>query len=114
MSSFKNIAVPPRSPTRKRSGEPPDESRQVYVPATSTAVAPRSTHLNRSHRFAIGQRLSMAPGGREISRGASTCSVVFLLPFEGGALRYRVRSDNESFERIVDETDLSPLGNSLE
>ena len=114
MSSFKNIAVPPRSPTRKRSGDPADVSRMAYVPATSTAVSPRSNHLNRSHQFAVGQRLSMAPGGREISRGASTCSVVFLLPFEGGALRYRVRSDNESFERIVDETDLKPLGNSLD
>jgi hypothetical protein len=56
----------------------------------------------------------MAPGGREISRGASTCSVVFLLPYEGGPLRYRVRSDSESFERIVDENDLSELPNELE
>jgi hypothetical protein len=114
MSSFKNIAVPPRSPTRKRSGDPPDQPRQAYMPATSVGMAPRSSQLNKVHRFAVGQRLSMAPGGREVSRGASACIVVFLLPYEGGALRYRVRSDNETYERIVDEADLKPIENGLE
>jgi hypothetical protein len=56
----------------------------------------------------------MAPGGREFSRSASACVVLALLPYEGGPLRYRVRSDNENFERIVDEADLSPLITSLE
>ena len=114
MSTFKNIAVPPRSPTRKRSGDMTDQPRQPSMPTTSVGMAPRSNQLSRIHRFAIGQRLSMAPGGREVSRGASTCSVVFLLPYEGGALRYRVRSDNETFERIVDETDLKPIENGLD
>ena len=56
----------------------------------------------------------MANGGRTISRVASVCCVVSLLPDEGGPLRYRVRSENEGFERIVDESDLSPLGESLD
>jgi hypothetical protein len=62
-----------------------------------------------THRYATGDRLAMAPGGREISRTAAACLVLALLPHEGGPLRYRVRSENETFERIVDEGDLSPL-----
>lgn len=111
---FKNIAIPPRSPTKKRPPDPPDESRHAYVPVTSAPVSSRPTRLSQSHRFGVGQRLSMAPGGREISRGASACTVVALLPYEGGPLRYRVRSDNENFERIVDEADLTPLQSGLE
>jgi hypothetical protein len=61
------------------------------------------------HRYRIGQRLSMSAGSREFSRTASVCQVLALLPFENGPLRYRVRSDSEGFERIVDETDLSPM-----
>lgn len=110
MPSFKDIAVPTRNQTKKRGGEAAGEATFSYVPATSIGLAARTSVAAHRHRFAVGQRLSMAPGGREISRGASLCSVVFLLPYEGGALRYRVRSDNESFERIVNEADLMPLG----
>jgi hypothetical protein len=112
MSSFKNIAIPPRGV--KRNGRWSDEARQPYAPATGLSAPGRLTLAEQRHRFAVGQRLAMAPGGREISRGASTCSVVFLLPYEGGPLRYRVRSDSESFERIVDENDLSELPNEVE
>ncbi len=58
--------------------------------------------------------LFMARGGRDIARQASACQVVALLPHEGGPLRYRVRSDAEGFERIVDETDLTTLSSGLE
>ena len=114
MSSFKNIAIPSRNQPKKRSNEPGGEAVHHYVPATNTGGTARTTNANRTHRFAVGQRLSMAAGGRDISRGGAICSVVFLLPYEGGALRYRVRSDNEGFERIVDETDLLPLRDEAE
>ena len=43
-----------------------------------------------------------------MQRTASGCKVVALLPYEGyGALLYRVRSESESFERIVAEADLA-------
>lgn len=107
--SFKSIAIPPRATTRK-GGEPT----RSYLSATSAPSQPRVVQQSRGHRFAAGDRLMMAPGGRDISRGASVCRVVSLLPHEGGPLRYRVRSDSESFERIVDEADLSVLTSSLE
>jgi len=109
MSSFKNIAIPSRNQPKKRGNEEAIEAHRPYVPATNTGNGTPVSVTGRKHRFSVGQRLSMAPGGREISRGAAICSVVFLLPYEGSALRYRVRSDNEGFERIVDENDLVPL-----
>jgi len=108
MSSFKNIAIPSRNQPKKRGNEPGGEAVHHYVPATSVDATARTTRA-KTHRFAVGQRLSMSAGGRDISRGGAICSVVFLLPYEGGALRYRVRSDNENFERIVDEADLTPV-----
>ena len=106
---FKSISVPTRNATKKRGGAPSSGSIPTYAPATSAATSPRGGSNALAHRFVVGQRLAMAPGGREFARGAATCSVVSLLPHEGGPLRYRVRSDNESYERIVDENDLSPL-----
>jgi hypothetical protein len=111
MSSFKTIAVPPRNASRTR-GQ--DVSGLAGLPPGRSMSSPRADRAGRGHRFAIGQRLAMAAGGRDISRGSSPCSVVALLPHEGGPFRYRVRSDSESFERIVDETDLSELNSSLD
>ena len=60
-----------------------------------------------AHRYRIGDRLRMTGGGHSVQRTASGCKVLALLPYEGyGALLYRVRSDTESFERIVAEADL--------
>jgi hypothetical protein len=105
---IKDISIPSRTAAKVR--EPQSAAaRAPYVPATS-AMAPSSRgRISHAHRFAVGQRLSMTSGSRDIARNGATCSVVFLLPYEGGALRYRVRSDSENFERIVDEGDLSPL-----
>jgi hypothetical protein len=59
------------------------------------------------HRFKIGDRLRMKQGGHSVARQAGACKVVFLLPFEGGQLLYRVKSEMESFERVVAEADLT-------
>jgi hypothetical protein len=74
----------------------------------------RATSLNPTHRYTIGQTLFMARGGRDIARQASACQVIALLPHEGGPLRYRVRSEAEGFERIVEEADLTELPPGLE
>jgi hypothetical protein len=77
----------------------PVEFRREPMPTTPRPV----------HRYRVGQRLVMARGSRDIARAASMCQVVAILPHENGPLLYRVRSDNESYERIVDEIDLAPL-----
>jgi hypothetical protein len=85
-----------------------------YMPVTADARR-GSMHaaIHPSHRFSVGDRLSMSNGGRVISRAASTCLVIACLPSERGPFRYRVRSESEGFERVVDEIDLSPLTDGL-
>ena len=70
-------------------------------PVRRTAAAP-------SHMYRVGDMLRMNGGGQSLQRVSSACRVLSLLPYEGhGALLYRVRSEAESFERIVAEADLA-------
>ena len=57
----------------------------------------------------VGQRLRLLGGGNYWARNAGTCRIVSLMPFEGTALFYRVRSETESFERVVAEADLATV-----
>lgn len=113
MNTFKSIAVPvtrrlgagkakPRvdasSATRHDGGAVGEFPRQPAQPTTPHVI----------HRFHVGQRLTMARGSRDIARSAAVCEVVARLPHESGPLLYRVRSELESFERVVDEVDLAP------
>ena len=79
----------------------------------------------RLGRMTLPHRIAMAPLTRSrarqpgnvpkplnasyyVQRASAACKVMSLLPYEGrGMLLYRVRSDAESFERIVAEGDLS-------
>ncbi len=106
---YKSVSVPSRNASKKRGATPSAVPAPAYVPATSASMTQPVAGQSIGHRYAVGQRLAMAPGGREFARGAATCTIVARLPHEGGPLRYRVRSDNENYERIVDENDLSPL-----
>lgn len=58
-------------------------------------------------KFAAGQRVSLV-GVRSFSASApkGVYRVVAALPMEGGQQRYRVRSDGEMYDRIVDEVRL--------
>ena len=67
---------------------------------------PRSVMAaGRHHRFKVGDRLRMAAGAG-VARAGGACRVTFLLPFERGQVLYRVKADNEGFERVVPESDL--------
>ena len=107
--SFKSISIPSRLATKK--GGQPSKS---YAPASSALTSPRLLRTSAGHRYAVGERLRMASGGREIARGAAACLVTALLPHEGGPLKYRVRSESENYDRIIDETDLSPAEPAVE
>lgn len=107
---IKSIAVP----VTRRQGKDRLKSQvglsSPYQPVTADARRHRaSITANAAHRYAIGERLAMSQGGRDISRVASICVVVALLPHESGPRLYRVRSESEGFERIVNEIDLTVL-----
>ena len=72
-------------------------------------LAPNDPHSVRPrHRYKVGARLRMNNGGNSLARQAGFCRVTFVLPYEGGQLLYRVKSEAESFERVVAEIDLAP------
>lgn len=108
----KSIAIPPNPSARvggrraaARKTEPGDDTVML---SPALAKPARSARPQPAHRYHIGERLRMRNGGYSVARAAAYCKVVLLLPYEGrGALLYRVRSETESFERIVAEADLS-------
>lgn len=61
-----------------------------------------------SHRFQIGQMLELRSAPRHSNRPAGPCQVVACLPHEKGPVLYRVKSQGENNERVVEEIDLSP------
>jgi len=73
--------------------------------------APVAAPLPRPTRpapvYHVGQRLILLGGGNRWARTQSPCRVIAVLPREAGPFSYRVRSEAESYERIVVETDLT-------
>jgi hypothetical protein len=61
----------------------------------------------KKHHFRVGQKVHLALGmfhrGKPIA-----CRILQLLPFDGVNFQYRVRNIEEPFDRIADETQLSP------
>jgi hypothetical protein len=59
------------------------------------------------HRYKVGQVVDLNPGRLGIAASSQGYKIVRLLPCEGTHLLYRVKSPNESFERVVKEQDLA-------
>lgn len=112
MDKFKSIAVPVTR--RQVAGKAKHAADTSATGVQGSPVAefrrqqPQHATVHAVHRFHVGQRLTMARGSRDIARSAAVCQVIALLPHETGPLLYRVRSELESFERVVDEVDLAP------
>ena len=107
LDKLKSIAVPVTR--RSIAGKPRKGGKtQVAPSAAGTSEAPRRDAAEGpQHRYGVGQRLKLLGSGRYWARSAGLCQVVALLPYEGGPLLYRVRSEAESFERVVPEGDLA-------
>ncbi|MES1159090.1 MAG: hypothetical protein ABUL42_04265 [Terricaulis silvestris] len=58
--------------------------------------------------FSAGQRVSVVRPQKPLAVGA-TYKVVGALPAEGQPVRYRVKSEGEPFERIIDASRLEAL-----
>ena len=110
MPPLKSISVTPIKRGGRKQPSPTVEAEvsdslplQLALSRPARRIADKPTH-----RYRVGERLRMTGGGHSIQRNASGCKIVSLLPYEGyGALLYRVRSETESFERIVSEADLA-------
>lgn len=107
-TEIKSIAIPVtrRMPAARAAAAAVAEAPVIRTAPTTEGPRPANASPAR-HRFKVGARLRMKQGGLSVARPASYCRVVFLLPFEGGQLFYRVKSEMESFERVVAEADLT-------
>jgi hypothetical protein len=57
------------------------------------------------HKFKIGQIVDLIPSmGRSAASGHY--EIVSLRPADGGSPQYRIKSKNESHERVVSESDI--------
>ena len=106
---LKSIAVIPTSKAGGRKRPSPtiaeDDSGPMAIALRNAGVR---TKPQLVHRFHAGERLRLANGGYTVARVESFCKVLTALPYEGrGMLLYRVRSERETFDRVVGEGDLS-------
>jgi hypothetical protein len=109
----KSIAVPVtrRSAVKpRRAGHPQSAPDQVVGGQVGPPRAPaREFRPTSKHRYHVGQRLRLLGGGSAWSRSGGACKVIAQMPSERGTFHYRVRSEVESFERVVAEADLAPI-----
>jgi hypothetical protein len=61
-----------------------------------------------THRFAVGQTVRLLQS--VINRGKSIpCEILQIMPFDGACYQYRVRGEDERFERIAKEHELAEI-----
>lgn len=95
----KRLSAPRMRPSRPEMADDEGLRRPVRLASRAEAV----------HRYRIGDRVRMTGGGSNWARNEALCSIVALLPHERGPVLYRVQSDAENCQRVVEETDLSTL-----
>jgi hypothetical protein len=61
-------------------------------------------------KFGAGQRVAIVRSGA-FSAPSGVYRIVSALPLERGPQQYRVRNDNETFDRIMDEVRLEAVRN---
>ena len=59
------------------------------------------------HKYSIGQKVSFLPGSGSPSHLRGSYTIVRLLPSETGDWQYRVKSDHDTHERVVLESQLA-------
>lgn len=58
------------------------------------------------HKFKVGQTVEFTPLRSGIPASSRDYKVIRLQPIEQGLPTYRIKSNNEAFERIAKETEL--------
>ena len=70
-------------------------------------VVPR---VSVRHKFKVGETVDFMPGRMGFPAGRRACTIVRLLPIEGGKNLYRIKCATEAFERVVPEAQLAERG----
>jgi hypothetical protein len=72
-------------------------------------LPPVAAGIPSGHKHRVGDRMRLRPGGYSVARQAAYCRIVSLMPQEKGPPLYRIKSELESFERVVTESELLPV-----
>ena len=72
----------------------------------SRAFESRS-HVSPDHKFKVGETVDFMPGRMVFPAGRRACTIVRLLPSEGGKRLYRIKCATEANERVVPEAQLA-------
>jgi hypothetical protein len=62
--------------------------------------------LSPSHKYKVGETVDFMPGRMGFPAGKRACTIVRLLPTEGGKHLYRIKCTTEVYERVVPEVQL--------
>ncbi len=60
-----------------------------------------------NHKFRVGETVEFKPGRMGFPAASRECTIVRLLPIEGGNNLYRIKCVTEAFERVVPEAQLA-------
>jgi hypothetical protein len=60
-----------------------------------------------SHKYKVGEIVEFNPGRMGLPAANRQCTIVRLLPIEGGNRLYRVKCAAEAFERVAREVELT-------
>jgi hypothetical protein len=78
-----------------------------------TVVLQRNVHPTRreasTHLFAIGQAVRLRGSLGTFIKNADIYRITGTLPPQGNALQYRIRNDEERYERVTTEDSLEPV-----
>jgi hypothetical protein len=61
------------------------------------------------HRFRLGDRVQVAPGHANVNVRPGIYTITRLLPVERSWCQYRGRNSLDTFERVLDEPQLTPV-----
>lgn len=63
--------------------------------------------LMTRHKFKVGETVDFMPGRMGLPAANRQCTIVRVLPDEGGSRLYRIKCAAEAFERVVPEAQLA-------
>ncbi|WP_026227879.1 hypothetical protein [Hoeflea sp. 108] len=69
-------------------------------------------HETPSHLFAIGQAVRLKGGFGRTALADDIYRITGTLPAHGDSLQYRIRNDDERYERVTTQDSLEPVGMS--
>jgi hypothetical protein len=59
------------------------------------------------YKYQVGQTVSFKPARMGLPASRKECTIIRLLPVEGGNRLYRIKCSTEAFERVVRENELA-------